>query len=177
MKVQFENWQGDITELAVDVIVNAANRTLLGGGGVDGAIHRVAGPELVAETKLLGGAETGEAKLTKGYNLPADYVIHAVGPIYRGGKHKEPELLASAYRNSLLLAEDKGLQSIAFPAISTGIYAYPLEEATDIALKTIQDEIPKLESIEKIIFVSFDDETFDLYEEKIVEILKDDSFE
>lgn len=174
MSVQLKNWLGDITELKVDAIVNAANRTLLGGGGVDGAIHRVAGPELVAEAKLLGGAETGEAKITKGYNLPADYVIHAVGPIYKNGEQGEPELLAAAYRNALLIAEEHRLKSIAFPAISTGIYAYPLEDATTIALYTIKEEMPKLESIEKIVFVSFDGETFDLYERKIAILPKDD---
>ncbi len=174
MSIQLKNWLGDITELKVEAIVNAANRTLLGGGGVDGAIHRVAGPELVAEAKLLGGAETGEAKITKGYNLPADYVIHAVGPIYKNGEQGEPELLAAAYRNALLVAEEYSLKSIAFPAISTGIYAYPLEDATTIALNTIKEQMPRLESIGKIVFVSFDEETFDLYERKIAELLKDD---
>src|SRR5438067_3620908 len=129
--------EGDITLLDVDAIVNAANETLLGGGGVDGAIHRRAGPELLAECETLGGAKTGEAKITRGYRLKARHVIHAVGPVYHGGKVGEAELLASAYRNSLERASEAGAKSVAFPAISTGIYRYPLAEAAEISLRTV----------------------------------------
>ncbi|WP_035609614.1 O-acetyl-ADP-ribose deacetylase [Haloferula sp. BvORR071] len=131
--------QGDITKLEVDAIVNAANTSLLGGGGVDGAIHRAAGPELVAECRMLNGCKTGEAKITKGYRLPAKHVIHAVGPVWNGGTGKQAELLTSCYRNSLELAAKHGLKSIAFPAISTGIYGYSIEQATAIAVKTAPD--------------------------------------
>lgn len=165
MSVKLSLWQGDITTLAIDAIVNAANKTLLGGGGVDGAIHRAAGPELLEETKKLGGAETGEAKITKGYNLPAKYVIHAVGPVYQDGTKNEADLLASCYRNSLLLAEDYQLKSIAFSAISTGVYGYPLKEATEIAVATVKEMIPALEYIEEVIFVVFDEKTKAAYEE------------
>lgn len=131
--------QGDITKLAVDVIVNAANKSLLGGGGVDGAIHKAAGPKLLEECKTLGGANTGEAKITHGYELPARWVIHTVGPVYRDGKHGEPELLKHCYENSLCIARSYGLKSIAFPSISTGAYRYPIEEASTIALQTIHN--------------------------------------
>lgn len=156
MNKEMKVWQGDITTLKVDAIVNAANKSLQGGGGVDGAIHRAAGPELLEATKKLGGAETGEAKITEGFKLPAKYVIHTVGPIYNDGKRNEAELLEDCYRNSLKLADEHQLKTIAFSAISTGVYGYPLEEAAEIAVSTVARLLPKMTNIEEVIFVVFD---------------------
>ena len=153
----------DITTLSVDAIVNAANTSLLGGGGVDGAIHRAAGPELLAECRKLGGCATGDAKITKGYNLPAKYVIHAVGPVWHGGSRDEDRLLASAYRRSLEVALENGVKTIAFPAISTGIYSFPLERATKIAVQEVRDFLARHPPIEKVIFVCFDRRTYETY--------------
>lgn len=153
----------DITHLKVDAIVNAANSSLLGGGGVDGAIHRAAGPELLQECRKLNGCPTGEAKITKGYRLPAAHVIHTVGPVYRGGGHHEPELLASCYRNSLRLAVENGLKTIAFPCISTGVYHYPKLEAARIALREITRFLVAYPDFEQVIVVCFGQEDFNIY--------------
>ena len=163
--------QGDITKQRVDAIVNAANTTLLGGGGVDGAIHRAAGPELLAETRTLGGCPTGEARITKGYRLPARYIIHTVGPVWRGGDHNEDELLASCYRNSLKLAVENQIRTIAFPAISTGVYRFPLERATRIALTEVKRFLEQDNSIQQVIFVCYDSRTYDVYQRLAREIL------
>ena len=156
--------RGDITKLDVDAIVNAANSSLLGGGGVDGAIHRAAGPELLAECRTLGGCPTGEARITRGYRLPARHVIHTVGPVWRGGTQGEPELLASCYRNSLALAVDNGIRTIAFPAISCGVYGYPLDQAARIAVAETERFVREHPSIETVLFVCFDGDCADAYE-------------
>jgi O-acetyl-ADP-ribose deacetylase (regulator of RNase III) len=156
--------QEDITKLAVDAIVNAANTSLLGGGGVDGAIHRAAGPELVAECRLLGGCRVGEAKITQGYRLPARHVIHTVGPVWRGGGHGEPELLASAYRSSLALAEKHGIRSIAFPAISCGLYGYPISEAAPLAVRVVREHLAGESGLEEVLFVCFNEAIFAVYQ-------------
>lgn len=152
----------DITRLEVDTIVNAANSSLLGGGGVDGAIHRAAGPELLHECRLLGGCTTGDAKITKGYRLAARHVIHTVGPVWRGGDAGEPELLASCYRRSLEVARDNGLVSIAFPAISTGIFGYPIEAATEIAVMTVRANL--YDGLDEVVFACFSDTDLEVYE-------------
>ena len=161
--IKIEIVKDDITKLKVDAIVNAANKTLLGGGGVDGAIHRAAGKKLLDECKKLNGCETGQAKITKGYNLPAKFVIHTVGPVWSGGKRNEPELLANCYRNSLKLAAENGIKTIAFPAISCGVYRFPKEEAAEIALKEINKFMEQNKLPEKIIIVCFDDEMYEIY--------------
>jgi O-acetyl-ADP-ribose deacetylase (regulator of RNase III) len=163
--------EGDITALAVDAIVNAANESLLGGGGVDGAIHRGAGPELLAECRTLGGAKTGEAKITKGYRLPAKYVIHTVGPVWRGGAHGEPDLLAACYRNSLALAASHKLRTIAFPAISTGVYGYPLEEATRIAQREVNTFLAAHPLPEVVTFCCFSSKDRAVYERIAEDVL------
>jgi len=155
--------EADITTLAVDAIVNAANTSLLGGGGVDGAIHRAAGPELLAECRTLGGCETGQAKITRGYRLPARWVIHAVGPVWRGGTHGEPELLASAYRESLRLATRHGARTIAFPAISCGVYGYPVTEAASIAVGEVRSFLQSDSSIQLVTLTCFGRTVLDAY--------------
>lgn len=161
--------QGDITTLRVDAIVNAANSSLLGGGGVDGAIHRAAGPGLLAECRLLGGCPTGEAKLTQGHRLPARFVIHTVGPVWRGGAEGEPERLASCYRRSLEVAADHGLRSIAFPSISTGVYGYPIEAASEIAVATVKASLAELSAIQEVIFCCFSEGDWRVYKKRLGE--------
>jgi O-acetyl-ADP-ribose deacetylase (regulator of RNase III) len=155
--------RGDITELEVDAIVNAAKPTLLGGGGVDGAIHHAAGPELLAECRTLGGCEPGEAKITRGYRLPARFIIHTVGPIWKGGEHGEPETLANCYQNSLRLAVENGIKTIAFPAISCGAYGYPFQAAAQIAVKTTREFLATTDKIDKVIFVLWGEDVYETY--------------
>lgn len=170
MMMQIEVVQGDITQLKVDAIVNAANNSLLGGGGVDGAIHHAAGRELLEECRQLGGCETGEAKITKGYNLPAKWVIHTVGPVWEGGNHGEDELLASCYRQSLALAEEYKIETIAFPAISTGVYRFPLERASKIAVSEVKKFLQSDRFIKQVIFVCFGQSNYDCYLQAMQEI-------
>ncbi len=174
-KSRLELVEGDITEQDTEAIVNAANPTLLGGGGVDGAIHRAAGPELLEECRTLGGCRTGDAKITKGYRLKAKYVIHAVGPVYhREGPERAAELLASAYRRSLEVASENNIRSVAFPSISTGAYGYPMEEAAPIALRTVIDYLKSHPDIELVRFVLFGHRAYQIYERALKEILAQD---
>lgn len=159
--------QGDITKLKVEAIVNAANRSLLGGGGVDGAIHRAAGPELLAECRTLNGCETGEAKITRAYRLPAKFVIHTVGPVWYGGNKNEPQFLRNCYLNSLDLARQNKLTSIAFPNISTGVYHFPKEQAAEIAITTVKEYLQVNGDTMEVFFVCFDDENYQLYEKML----------
>ncbi len=163
MKEKIKIVQGDITKLAVDAIVNAANNSLLGGGGVDGAIHRAAGPDLLEETRKIGGCPTGEARVSKGYHLPARWVIHTVGPVWRGGGQNEERLLADCYRNSFQAAVEKGAETVAFPAISTGVYGFPLKKATEIAMRETRRFLENNERLDQVIFVCFSEEALSTY--------------
>ena len=165
MKGRIEIIEGDITKQEVDAIVNAANTSLLGGGGVDGAIHRSAGPELLEETRKIGGCPTGEARVSKGYHLPAKWVIHTVGPVWSGGHKNEESLLAGCYQNSLKAASELGVKSIAFPSISTGAYRFPLERATEIAMTETKSYLGKNESPERVIFVCFGEQVLKTYQQ------------
>lgn len=169
MKTKLRIAEGDVTLINAEAIVNAANNSLLGGGGVDGAIHRRAGKELLAECRTLGGCPTGEAKITKGYNLIAKYVIHTVGPVWRGGISGEKELLASCYRNSLKIAIDMGIKSVAFPSISTGVYGYPMDKAAETAVNTVKEFLTGNDSFEEIIFVCFGNDAFKIYSRLLLE--------
>ena len=170
LKNRIEVVEGDITKQRVDAIVNAANTTLLGGGGVDGAIHRAAGPELLEECRALGGCPTGQAIITKGYKLPAQWVIHTVGPVWRDGRHGEEELLASCYHNSLALAEQKGARTIAFPSISTGAYGFPMDRAARIAVTEIKKFLERNSAMEKVLLVCFGKTAFDIHREAVNQI-------
>lgn len=172
MESRIELIRGDITKLEFDAIVNAANKSLLGGGGVDGAIHRAAGHQLLEECRTLNGCETGEAKITKGYQLPARHVIHTVGPVWRGGNNREDELLASCYTSSLEVAVNNQCKTIAFPNISTGIYGFPKERAAMIAINTTKEFLAKSKTIIKVIFVCFDEENYNLYKNRLNEVGK-----
>ncbi len=172
MKNRIELSQEDITKMKVDAIVNAANRSLLGGGGVDGAIHRAAGPGLLEECRTLNGCNTGDAKITKGYNLPARFVIHTVGPVWYGGNRNEPALLASCYRKSLEVAVKNGCKTIAFPNISTGVYRFPKELATEIAIREVKNFLKDDKTIETVYFVCFDSENYRLYLKNIKQFIK-----
>lgn len=165
--------EGDITKQQVDAIVNAANSSLLGGGGVDGAIHRAAGPELLEECRQLGGCDTGDAKITKGYNLPSDWVIHTVGPVWRDGQQGEDELLASCYRRSLELAVQQQIRTIAFPAISTGAYGFPPKRAARIAVATVKEFLAENPDIEQVIFVCFSHSSYECHESALQDILSE----
>jgi O-acetyl-ADP-ribose deacetylase (regulator of RNase III) len=162
--------KGDITKMEVDAIVNAANKTLLGGGGVDGAIHRSAGPELVDECRALNGCETGKAKITRSYNLSAKYIIHTVGPVWHGGMDNESQLLANCYQNSLQIALDKKLTTVAFPNISTGVYRFPKDMAADIAIRTVNNFLNQNKKIKNVYFVCFDEDNYDIYKEKLINL-------
>ena len=167
---RIEILKGDITTVEVDAIVNAANTTLLGGGGVDGAIHRCAGPELIAECRTLGGCRPGEAKITRGYRLPARFVIHTVGPVWTGGQNHEVEVLANCYRNSLQLAKENAIKTVAFPAISCGAYGYPIRQAAQVAVNTTRDFLTIDDSIDKITFVLWDEEICDAYRDALARL-------
>ena len=165
--------KGDITKMEVDAIVNAANKSLLGGGGVDGAIHRAAGPELLDECRSLNGCETGESKITKSYNLMAKFIIHTVGPVWHGGMNNESQLLTNCYKNSLQLALDNNLSGIAFPNISTGVYRFPKDLASSIAIRTVNNFLNQTKKIKKVLFVCFDEENYDIYKVNLIKLSLD----